>query len=176
MGDLMALVVKAHLGRAWLALGYESWPDYIKGEFNHAPLSLPREERKAVVALLRGQGMSTRAIGPAIGVTDRTVANDLAGAKFFAPDELAPVIGLDGKKYKRKPPSYPKSNMDEADCSGRGDGFMTTLKIVDRTLKNLNYRLTTEQLAEILRVLDKHMNKVVRMLEAEGINVGPRGS
>jgi hypothetical protein len=98
MGDLMGEVAKAWIGRVWLALGYESWAAYIKGEFTHAPLSLPRDERQAVVALLRGQGMSTRAIGPATGTSHQTVADDLAGVKNLTP-EFVPVTGLDGKAY-----------------------------------------------------------------------------
>jgi hypothetical protein len=87
MGDLMMLVVKAHQGRVWIALGYESWPEYIKGEFDHAPLSLPRDERKAVVALLRGQGMSTRAIAPTVGQSRETVRRDLAPDTFVSGDD-----------------------------------------------------------------------------------------
>lgn len=115
MGDLMGEIVRAHIGQAWIALGYESWTDYVKGEFDYAPLSLPREERKAVSVLLRKQGMSTRAIAAVEGVNDRTVRNDLiAGAENSAPDlepldvefdeELPPVRGLDGKTY---PPNRP---------------------------------------------------------------------
>ena len=100
VGDLMILVAKAWQGRVWIALDYESWADYIKGEFSHAPLSLPREERRAVVSLLRGQGMSTRAIGSATGTDEKTVRNDLAGAEFSAPEsEDVPITGLDGKSY-----------------------------------------------------------------------------
>lgn len=101
MGDLMMLVARAHAGRVWLALGYESWADYIKGEFAHAPLSLPREERKAVSILLRGQGMSTRAIGPALGVSHETVNEDLSVVRNLTPNsEPVQVTGLDGKTYQ----------------------------------------------------------------------------
>lgn len=100
MGDLMMLVAKAHSGRVWIALGYESWRDYIKGEFEHAPLHLPRDERRAVVALLRGQGMSTRAIEPAVGVGHGTVVRDLAtGPNGPVEPEPVPVTGLDGRNY-----------------------------------------------------------------------------
>lgn len=132
MGDLIVLVVKAHAGRVWLALGYESWADYIKGEFDHAPLSLEREQRKAVVALLRGHGMSTRAIGAATGTSDFTVRNDLSGAINHAPDEpldvevesdalaeeliandppVTTITGLDGKTYPVR--TRPVPNDDE---------------------------------------------------------------
>jgi hypothetical protein len=126
MGDLMGEIAKAHIGRAWLALGYATWTDYVQGEFEYAPLSLPREERRAVTVLLRKQGMSTRAIAAVEGVSDFTVREDLAGARNHAPDlepldvdvdedELAEeliaatVTGLDGKKYqpRQSPPEKP---------------------------------------------------------------------
>jgi hypothetical protein len=98
MGDIMSDIAKAHIGRVWIALGYAAWGDYIKGEFAHAPLSLPREERKAVVSLLRGQGMSTRAIASATGTSDGTVRNDLSGAQNYAtepPSTPGPVGASD---------------------------------------------------------------------------------
>jgi len=104
MGDLMTLVVKAWLGRVWLPLGYESWDSYVKGEFEYAPLHLPRDERRAVVALLRGQGMSTRAIGSATGSDHATVVRDLAAGANAPPDDPAPVTGLDGKTYRNPEP------------------------------------------------------------------------
>lgn len=125
MGDLMEQIVRAHIGRAWLALGYESWTEYVKGEFNHAPLSLPRAERKAVTAVLRGQGFSTRAIAAVEGVGVGTVARDLAGVPNGTPDlepldvdeddlaeeliaaEPPPVRGLDGKTYPPQQPHRP---------------------------------------------------------------------
>jgi hypothetical protein len=100
MGDLMSEVAEAWIGRAWKALGYESWNEYIKSEFNHAPLHLPRDERRAVVALLRGQGMSARAIAPALGIDRATVDRDLQGGANAPPDsEFVQVTGLDGKNY-----------------------------------------------------------------------------
>jgi hypothetical protein len=99
MGDLMLLIAKAHFGRIWLALGHQSWADYLKAEFGYAPLHLPRHERKAVSMFLRGQGMSTRAIAPALGVSQRTTADDLSGEQNCSPDEFVQVTGLDGKTY-----------------------------------------------------------------------------
>jgi transposase-like protein len=98
-------VVTAYQGRAWIALDYPSWADYIKGEFEYAPLAvLPREERRAVVALLHGQGMSKRAIAPAVGVDRQTVANDLdhVGGENSPPDGL--VTGQDGKQHPTEKP------------------------------------------------------------------------
>lgn len=129
MGDLMSEIIKAHIGRAWIALGYESWTAYVKGEFNYAPLSLPRAERKAVTAVLRGQGFSTRAIAAVEGVDQKTVVNDLnSGGEISPPEEISspesepldvevdedelaeeliaaePIRGLDGKTYQPTKP------------------------------------------------------------------------
>lgn len=93
IADLELTIVKAYQGRAWLALGYESWDAYVTGEFKRAPLPLPREERQAAVQSLRGWGLSTRAIAPVVGVHHDTVASDLS-------ENPTPVIGLDGKTYK----------------------------------------------------------------------------
>lgn len=100
MGDLIELVAKAHIGRVWVALGYESWAGYVDQEFGYAPLALPPKERKAVTALLRGQGMSQRAIGTATGVDVATVHRDLSGVANATPeDQNVQVTGLDGKNY-----------------------------------------------------------------------------
>jgi hypothetical protein len=101
MGDLMLLIANAHFGRVWIVLGHESWADYLKAEFDYAPLHLPRHERKAVSMFLRGQGMSTRAIAPALGESHMTIQRDLSGVtNVTAPDdEFVQVTGLDGKTY-----------------------------------------------------------------------------
>jgi hypothetical protein len=43
-------------------------------------------KRRAVSVLLRGQGMSTRAIAPALGVHHDTVSSDLTGVGFPTPE------------------------------------------------------------------------------------------
>jgi hypothetical protein len=103
------LITEAYESRAWAALGYSSWDDYCTREFGTARLKLPREERQEVVASLREQGMSTRAIAAATGVHHSTVADDLQPGVGFptpaVPATSAPraVTGTDGKTYKPRP-------------------------------------------------------------------------
>jgi len=92
------LIVEAYTSRAWTSLGYDSWDDYTRTEFDGVRIALPREDRREVIGSLRDAGLSTRAIASAIGVDDKTVRNDLAGA-----ENSAPVIGADGKQYAPKP-------------------------------------------------------------------------
>lgn len=57
---------------------------------------LPTKRRREIVAALRSEGHSLRAIAGAVGVDDKTVRNDIAGADMSAPAE---VTGQDGKSY-----------------------------------------------------------------------------
>lgn len=103
VADLEMKIVQAYYGRAWTALEYESWDEYIQGEFKTAPLALPREDRKTQVASLRSQGLSLRAIASATGVDHKTVKNDLDSPGEFSPP--AQVTGIDGKSYAAERPA-----------------------------------------------------------------------
>lgn len=115
-----AEVKVAYEGRAWIALGYESWGALCEVEF--ADFRLTSEARHALVADLRTDGMSTRAIAAVAGVDRRTVRRDLADVGRDAPRdsddepvdaeviEARPiVVGLDGKRY---PPPAPRPAPD----------------------------------------------------------------
>ena len=90
--DLVAL----YRGRAWLAFGLASWEALCDRDLGGVRIALPRDERREAVAELREAGLSTRAIGAALGVHKDTVRNDLAGGESSPP---APVTGRDGKVY-----------------------------------------------------------------------------
>ena len=86
--------------RDWLALGYESWDTMCDAEYR-VGLVLPRSERPEIVADLRAEGMSTRAIAAAVGASKSTVHDDLSGVQNRTPE---PVVGIDGKTYQ---PTHP---------------------------------------------------------------------
>lgn len=92
-------IIAAHRGRDWLALGYDSWADLCDAEFRGATLALPREERREVVRGLTEAGLSTRAIGTALGVAQDTVRRDQQAGERNRSPEPTPVTGLDGKIY-----------------------------------------------------------------------------
>lgn len=81
---LWELVVAAYHGRAWVALGYESWDAYCDNEIQSTRLRLPREERAEVVASLKDSGLSIRAIAAATGASRNTVRCDLRGSQAAA--------------------------------------------------------------------------------------------
>lgn len=85
--------------RAWLALGYASWDALCDAEFG-VRMALPRDERREAVAELRAEGMSTRAIGSALGVADQTVRADLGRVREVTQSDPSPdrVTSLDGRE------------------------------------------------------------------------------
>lgn len=110
--DLIAL----HARRAWVALGHASWEALCDAELDGARIALPRQERREVVGQMRQAGMSTRAIGQAIGVSKSQVDRDLSTVPFGtvgesstgadAPVERpATVTSLDGRKRPASQPS-----------------------------------------------------------------------
>lgn len=76
IADLKVRVAEAYQRRADLALGYESWAEYAQSEFGEQTQSLAAPIRRELVVYLSAEGMSTRAIAPAVGVTHKTVVKD----------------------------------------------------------------------------------------------------
>jgi len=97
VADAWEEVIALYRGRAWIALGYESWDALCDGEFEGARIRLPREDRREIVGSLREAGLSTRAIGSALGIDHSTVVRDLPATGADAP--VAQVTGLNGKTY-----------------------------------------------------------------------------
>jgi hypothetical protein len=104
-------------------LGFKSWPDYIADVARTEMPNIARsvEQRRQVVALLAGEGMSQRAIADAVKVSQKTVDRDLDQVSHndspCPPTDFADlprpdtVTGRDGKQYPAKPkprPDVPK--------------------------------------------------------------------
>lgn len=70
------LIIEAWLGRADVALGYESWDAYTKAEFGTDRIKLPASKRLEVVASMR-KSMPVSVIAPALNVNPETIRRDL---------------------------------------------------------------------------------------------------
>lgn len=124
--DVMAAAVDGD----WKTLDYGSWQEYCDDVIGER-VQLQRGERQEIVGRMREAGMSTRAIGAALGTDKRTVGRDLdAGGADAPPDEPSPqpVTGLDGKTYEPtkptpqsapEPPPLPE-HQDEAEQAAAG--------------------------------------------------------
>lgn len=97
--QIWEIIVVAHHGRAWFALGYASWDEYVQREFGHLNLQPPREERESTVLSLRQAGLGERATAAVTGLSKGTVGNitrsaQAAGAQKWAPDQTEAPNGL----------------------------------------------------------------------------------
>lgn len=95
LDSLGALVADAYQRRADLAMGYDSWSAYADAEFAAQTANLAAPIRNELVGRLAAAGMASRAIAPAVNLTDRRV-RQLTSAEVgnhfppaAAPDPLA---------------------------------------------------------------------------------------
>lgn len=89
------LLTEAWERRVWVPLEYPSWDEYCSAELPELrQLRLPVPDRRAQVALMRGKGMSTRAMASGLGVSVGTVHADLQELDI----QLATVTSLDGRR------------------------------------------------------------------------------
>lgn len=127
-GSLQVKISTAWQGRIWLALGYESWQDYLDEEFRDVSLRPPKDLEDQVIGELRAAGMSVRGIAAATDISkstiDRRVADAgvpngtpestaRAGEPDGTPADPAPVIGLDGKSYQPQRPTPPADRSED---------------------------------------------------------------
>ena len=82
--DLAERVTEAFERRADRAMGYGSWAEYAESELKPSS-TLAVEVRRELVGLLSAQGMSTRAIAPAVGASQQVVHNDRKVTKSLSP-------------------------------------------------------------------------------------------
>lgn len=105
-------VIAAYAARDWEALGYETWDTYLDGEYGEHRIQLPREQRREIVAGMSAAGMSTRAIGSAVGSSHMTVQRDLdePSVTDVPVDESRTVLSLDGRERPASRPA-PEPNI-----------------------------------------------------------------
>lgn len=75
---LRNLVEEARNSNVWQILGHASWTAYLADTLADEPMRLGRDERQELVGYLSGEGLSTRAIAPIVGVSHETVAQDIS--------------------------------------------------------------------------------------------------
>ena len=76
---LRNLIEEAKRSNVWNVLGFASWTAYLADVLGDEPMRVSREERIELVSYLAGEGLSTRAIAPIVGVDRKTVERDVRG-------------------------------------------------------------------------------------------------
>lgn len=113
---LQDLITSLYAGRAWETLGFASWSDLCAARFGPKIKALGVDFRRDLVAILGDAGLSTRAIGAAVGVSEGTIRGDRQVRNDYAPDvrsdspptEAQKITGVDGKVYTATDPKTPK--------------------------------------------------------------------
>ena len=96
---LHVLVEQARSGGAHAALGFASWTDYLSSTLGASPMRLDREQRRELVAYLAGEGMSTRAIAPIVGVDNATLQETFSALGFH---KVAVALAAAGEAAREK--------------------------------------------------------------------------
>lgn len=78
LADALDDLVEAFFDGVHTALGYESWDEYVAGEFGDLRFKVAAVERGERVRELRGRGMPVKVAADLFGVTERTVKRDSA--------------------------------------------------------------------------------------------------
>jgi hypothetical protein len=144
-------VITAYAARDWEALGYTSWDAYLDGEYGEHRVRLPRDQRREIVAGMAQAGMSTRAIGAAIGSSHMTVQRDLdqPSVTDVPDDRPATVKSLDGRERPATRPA-PEPNTwiePQADDDYEDDPEPVTAELVDEPAAHTRTQPPTPQRA-----------------------------
>lgn len=107
--ELLALLEKAANGQIHVALGFPSWTAWVKDAVRVSPSN--EVERKSLVQLMSGKGVSQRATAAVLDVNQSTVSRILAEGEDDA-DASPETTGTDGKTYKRKPKEPKQEPLD----------------------------------------------------------------
>jgi transposase len=91
--QLVGLIDQAAQGEIHKALGLKSWAVWLKDAVQFAPAN--RVERKELIGIMSGKGLSQRTIAGMLNVSQKTVDRDLDGEQV---EEGATVTSLDGAK------------------------------------------------------------------------------
>lgn len=165
------LITQAKAGNAHIVLGFESWPAYVVANFGGTLARLDRAERGSMVAMLSDAGLSTRAIAPVVGVSNKTVHQDLVrqhdGDGLDLDRDLdhqvlpevtpaGPVTGLDGKTYPRPATFLPSGKPDATSTEAMGNA-------VPKVTRKARRRPLPDQYRAALWDLDKAIVRLERM-------------
>jgi hypothetical protein len=156
---LRDLVEQARVGEAHAALGYASWTAYLLDVFGDEPLRLAGDVRRELSAELAEQGMSTRAIGGVLGVSDITVRRDIAATATYdavdpataeVDEALREIVGLNGKNYTTPVQKQNRRALPDV-AKDAGWDIRKAAERLDRIRDDDRYSRNKEEVAALLR-------------------------
>lgn len=192
---LQNLVDEAKNSNAWKILGFASWTAYLVDTLGDEPMRVSKERRQELVGYLSGEGLSSRAIAPIVGVDRKTVDRDIAGGANVPPADNATeseprhprlavvdlgsgevtdaepeerkVTGLDGKSYTR--PTKPVTERRIPLTDDAHNAGYTLRKAIERLDRIRNDDRFERNRAEILKDLRPHLDFARDVLNDFGV-------
>jgi hypothetical protein len=186
--EFRRLIIQAKADGLHTMLGFKSWTAYVADVIGTEMTALPVEDRRQIVELLSGEGMSNRAIAEAVGVSHPTVIRDKAAIEAEVvhdvpperggdevvrdvPPESVTVVGRDNKTYPAKRRTLDEINAERA---ARGQPPVqkarkfTPREKVEREAKAIaaDIRSIVTRLRE-LKAADRALNEGYRWSEQE---------
>lgn len=182
--DLSDRIAEAYQRRADLALGYDSWAAYAETELKPSG-AIAAEVRRELVAKLSAQGMSTRAIAPTVGVSQKTVDRDSrnqvsqgdspgADAEPSLDDNeqaaveaggtvtkttVTKITGIDGKSYTKQESSPPRRKPLR-------DGFRDAALDLDKVVRRFQKLVADDRFSRNKNEVTRYRNDLARANEA----------
>lgn len=140
-------------------LGFKARGDYIADRVKGLNVKWAVEDRRSLVELMAyddAGGMSTRQIGKALGVSQRTAANDVAAGEQNCSPQRA-VQGSDGKTYAKSAPREKTAEQKQAaTLSLINDLRGPWRKGLTHAAKNMN----TSSRAYLIEALEEALNDI----------------
>lgn len=166
-GALQVKIAAAWRGRIWVALGYESWQDYLDYEFRDISLRPPKELEEQVISELRAAGMSTRGIAAATSMSKDTIARRLESGTV-SNETVDRIVGLDGRTRRASnphpsPPSEPEIvDAEFVDVAGEESAGE------DRLASDLGIEPIPVDMSGRAPIGREHVNRLINELHAGG--------
>lgn len=111
--SLLNLLEEAAAGSIHEALGLPSWTAWFKDAVQISVSD--RFERKELVKMMSGKGMSQRAIAGSLGVSQKTVDRDLDGEEVAEGDTVTSLDGVQRPKGKAKEPELDSGTEEDGE-------------------------------------------------------------
>jgi hypothetical protein len=173
---LASLVTRAKNGAADEVLGYESWTAYIVDVVGSDPNDLTRDERQKFVGFLADEGMSTRAIASVVGVSNKTVHQDIAASTVTKGNSRpATVTSLDGRERPSTQPSYINTETGEVTSQPQpsqprrralSDGFRDASLDLGKVITRIENLVSDDRFARNKQEVARYANDLTRARDA----------
>lgn len=156
---LLDLLKEAEVGQIHLALRYPSWKAYVKEVVQIRPAD--NTERKALVSLMNGKGMTLREMAPVLGVGKSTVQRDLASQNVPDGTSEPKQEPLD-VEYEEQPEPTPEVEPEpEVKPQPVSKDFKDEMAMLYNSVSSFKEILADEQFPKARKTIAKnHLNKL----------------